>query len=414
MGLIFLNRFYAPDHSATSQMLTDLAVALAGQGQRVQVVTSRQRYLDAGARLPARESLQGVEVHRVWTSRFGREGLPGRAVDYLSFYLSAAWRLRRLVRPGDLVIAMTDPPLLSVLVRWALVGRRVRLVNWLQDLFPEVAAALRVRLAGGVVGRVLQRWRDVSLRAAALNVVIGERMAERLRAAGVAPAHIRVIHNWADGAAIRPLDPETNPLRRAWGLEHAFVVGYSGNLGRAHEVATVLDAAAALRAEPSGDEPPVVLLFIGGGHQVAELRAEAARRGLDNLQFRPYQPRECLSESLGVADMHWISLRPALEGLIVPSKFYGIAAAGRPVLFVGDEDGELARLLRAHDCGTAIAHGDGPAFAAAVRRLRDDPAWRRRQGDNARRLLDERFEQQLALREWGEIVRAWSNSGLRG
>ena len=239
MDLIFLNRFYAPDHSATSQMLTDLAVALAGQGQRVQVVTSRERYLDAGARLSARETLQGVEIHRVWTSRFGRSGLAGRAVDYLSFYLSAAWRLRRLARPGDLVVAMTDPPLLSVLVRWALVGRRVRRVNWLQDLFPEVAVALRVRLAGGAVGRVLQGWRDVSLRSAALNVVIGERMAERLRAVGVAPARIRVIHNWADGAAIRPLDPATNPLRRAWGLEHAFVVGYSGNLGRAHEVATV-------------------------------------------------------------------------------------------------------------------------------------------------------------------------------
>ncbi|WP_206171483.1 glycosyltransferase family 4 protein [Thiorhodococcus mannitoliphagus] len=342
------------------------------------------------------------------TSRFGRTGLVGRGVDYLSFYLSAAWRLRRLVRPDDLVVAMTDPPLLSVLVRWALVGRRVTQVNWLQDLFPEVASALQLRLASGSFGRMLQRWRDVSLRAAALNVVIGERMAERVREAGVTPERVRVIHNWADDEAIRPLSPAANPLRHEWGLTDAFVLGYSGNLGRAHDVATVLEAAEVLHADPGVDGQRVVLLFIGSGHQLLELRAESVRRGLDTVQFRPYQPRERLSESLGVADVHWISLRPALEGLIVPSKFYGIAAAGRPVLFVGDHDGEIARLLRTHDCGTAVAERDGQAFAAAVRRLRDDPGLRQRQGDNARRLLEEGFKQRLALGAWGGIVRALS------
>lgn len=424
MDLIFLNRFFYPDHSATSQMLTDLTFHLAAQGHRVRVIAGRQGYLDARARLPARETVQGVEVHRVWSSRFGRAGLMGRAVDYVSFYVSAGWRLRRLARAGDLVVAMTDPPLTSVLVHGVLAGRQARLVNWLQDLFPEVAEALGVRALGGWLGRRVQHWRDRSLRGAALNVAIGERMAERVRAAGVVAARVRVIHNWADGAAIAPLAPTQNALRRAWGLADAFVVAYSGNLGRAHTYATVLaaarllsasgtaDGAAAGRAGDAAVAPvrPVVFLFIGSGHQVPELCAEVARLGLRTVHFVPYQAREDLRLSLGVADVHWISLRPTLEGLIVPSKFYGVAAAGRPVLFVGDADGEIPRLLAAHDCGTCVAEGDAAGFAAAVCRLRDDEGLRARQAANARRLLEARFEQQRALAAWeallGEVARS--------
>jgi len=407
MDLIFLNRFFSPDHSATSQMLTDLACYLAAQGHRVRVITGRQGYLDAQARLPARESVQGVEVHRVWSSRFGRAGLIGRAVDYLSFYLSSSWRLRRLAGAGTVVVAMTDPPLLSVLASWVLAGRRVRLVTWLQDLFPEVAVALGVGALGGLVGRWVQHGRDLSLRGAAMNVVIGERMAERVRAGGVSAQRVRVIHNWADGEAIAPLAPTENALRRAWGLAEAFVVGYSGNLGRAHAYETVLDAAALLRAESAAGDTPVVFLFIGDGQRLAELRAEAARRGLESLlRFHPYQPRESLALSLGVADVHWISLRPALEGLIVPSKFYGVAAAGRPVLFVGDPDGEIPLLLAAHDCGLCVREGDGAGLAAAIRRLRDDVALRERQGAHARRLLEERFEQRRALEAWEGVLRS--------
>jgi len=150
--LIFVNRFFFPDHSATSQMVSDLAFALAAAGFDVQVVTSRLRYDDPAAELPGREAIAGVQVHRVRTTRFGRHLLPGRALDYLTFYLSAAWRLFRLLRRGDVVVAKTDPPLISVPVGWVAGLRGARLVNWLQDLFPEVAAALGIRLARGTAG----------------------------------------------------------------------------------------------------------------------------------------------------------------------------------------------------------------------------------------------------------------------
>ena len=253
MKLIFLNRFFHPDHSATSQMLSDLAFVLAARGQAVSVITSRQRYDAPDDVLPPEEAVGGVSIHRVWTSRFGRTNLLGRAVDYATFYLSAAWRLWSLAKPGDVVIAKTDPPMLSVIAMPVVWLRGGRLVNWLQDIFPETAQALGL---GGRTARVpygLMRWiRNRSLKAARMNVVLGERMAQHVTALGVSSERIRIVPNWANGEVIAPVDHAANALRGEWGLGDAFVVGYSGNLGRAHEIDTLLDAMAIVEKGTEG------------------------------------------------------------------------------------------------------------------------------------------------------------------
>lgn len=380
-------------------MLSDLAFFLAARGYEVEVMTSRQRYDAPDARLAAEEYVNGVAVHRVWTSRFGRGFLPGRAIDYLTFYLSAFWRLLRLVGPSDVVVAKTDPPMISVPAGWVARLRGARLVNWFQDLFPEVAAALGIRLAQGAAGGLLAGLRDRSLKRAAMNVAIGEGMRKRLLDLGVESARVQVVHNWSDDERIRPLAASANPLRGEWGLDGRFVVGYSGNLGRAHEYETLLAAADRLRGERD-----LVFLFVGGGASMDGLRTEAQARGLGNVIFRPYQPAERLRESLAVPDVHLVVLRTEMEGLIVPSKFYGIAAAGRPTIFVGSGEGEIAGLLASGEAGLAVAQGDGPGLAEAVLRLRDDPKLRECMGRNARRLCEERFSRLAALERWEEVL----------
>jgi len=148
--LIFVNRFFHPDHSATSQMLSDLAFALAERGGDVAVITSRQRYDAPADTLAPRQTVNGVTVYRVWTSRFGRDNLFGRALDYASFYLAVAWQLWRLARSGDVVIAKTDPPMLSVVAAAMCWLRGARLVNWLQEVFPEAAEGRRSRRAASL------------------------------------------------------------------------------------------------------------------------------------------------------------------------------------------------------------------------------------------------------------------------
>jgi colanic acid biosynthesis glycosyl transferase WcaI len=395
--IVFLNRYFYPDHSATSQMLSDLAFHLAAREQLVHVITSRQRYDDSAAALPRFEVVRGVAVHRVWTSTFGRDRLLGRAFDYLTFYLFAAVRLAGLLRKGDVVVAKTDPPLISVPAAFVARLRGVRLVNWVQDLFPETAERLGLRFAAGPVGACMRWWRNLSLRAAQLNVVVGERM--RAVVEGFVPGSTEVIHNWADGSSIRPIAQESNRLRSEWGLEGKFVVGYSGNLGRAHDFGTIIDAAARLR-----EESGILFLFIGDGSQREALERKASAHGLTNVLFKPYQSRTALAESLSVADLHLVSLRPELEGLIVPSKFYGIAAAGRPTIFVGDHEGEVARLIAAHGCGLTVPTEDADALVEAVLSLRDDPERVVAMGNAARHLLENRFDQRIAMDRWEAVL----------
>src|SRR5882762_2651908 len=167
--LLFVNRFFHPDHSATSQMLSDLSFHLAERGWRVEVVSSRQRYDDASSKLSPHETVNGVEVRRVWSTRFGRGFLPGRAVDYATFYISAFFTLLRRAGRDTTIVALTDPPLISVVAALAAMLRGATLINWAQDLFPDVAEALGMR---GV--RALRGIRDWSLRRAKVNVALAD------------------------------------------------------------------------------------------------------------------------------------------------------------------------------------------------------------------------------------------------
>jgi glycosyltransferase involved in cell wall biosynthesis len=403
--IVIVNRYFYPDHSATSQFLTDLAFFVAAGMREVHVVTSQQRYDDPEALLAAEETAAGVRVHRVWTTSFGRSRLAGRALDYLTFYVSTAWRLACLLGTGDVVVAKTDPPLLSLVVAPVARLRGARLVNWLQDVFPEVAAAAGMKMLGGGAGALLTWLRDASLRSAACNVVLGERTRSYLTRRGIPGKRIRVIENWADGALIVPVPAAENALRAEWGMAGKVVVGYSGNMGRAHEFGTILDAAERLR-----ERVDIVFLFIGGGKHRELIEREAARRELAGVQFRPYQPREGLAESLSVPDVHLISLRPAMEGLVVPSKFYGIAAAGRPAIFVGAREGEIAEKLRRYDCGVAVEQGDAEGLAAAIRTLADDAGLREEMGRNARAAFEEHWEKRIACGKWLRLIEQMQGS----
>jgi glycosyltransferase involved in cell wall biosynthesis len=398
--VIFINRFFFPDHSATSQILSDLAFHLAATGREVHVITGSQVYDDPRASLPAHEIIRGVCVHRVASTRFGRVGLFGRAVDYGSFYLSAWHGLAGLARRDDIVVAETDPPLISVVAMTAVGRRGSRLVNWLQDVYPEVAVELGIPFVRGPVAAALAGLRNRSLRHAEATVVVGDLMKQRIQSFGIPAARIQTIPNWCDDEDIRPVAREHNPLREAWGLENKFVIGYSGNLGRAHEIGTVLSAAEQLRGDPR-----MLFLMIGGGKLLDELARTVTARRIESLfRFVPYQDKTALKYSLTLPDIHWISLRPELEGLIVPSKFYGIAAAGKPMIIIGAAEGELGRLVRRHACGVVIAPGDGAALAATLSRLSRDAAALADMGARAREMLETQFARATAFERWQELL----------
>jgi colanic acid biosynthesis glycosyl transferase WcaI len=396
--VLFVNRYFYPDQSATSQLLFDLSVGLANAGFNVHVICSRQRYDQPKANLQGRDSVAGVTIHRLWTTRFGRGNLLGRMIDYATFYLSCGWMLLHSLRRGDIVVAKTDPPLISIVCMVASRLKHAHLINWLQDIFPEVATRLGASRLPGWLDSRLRALRNASLRSAHMNVVLGSRMQDFVVHAGIPKAQTVVIENWADeaGDARRV---EESELRSRLGLTGKFVVGYSGNLGRAHEFQTLLEAASLL-----SEQRDVTFLMIGGGVGMTMLRAAAASRDMSNFHFLPYQSRESLPDSLAAADVHLVSLRPQLEGLIVPSKFYGILAAGRPVLFVGARDGELARVIDAANIGRVVEIGNGAELAGSIVQLKLDPVRREACGAASRRYYHDHYTAQRALSRWIDIL----------
>jgi colanic acid biosynthesis glycosyl transferase WcaI len=399
--VIFVNRYFYPDESATSRLLSDLTFRLAAQGVAVAVVTSRQLYEDPRAQLPTSETIRGVNIQRLATARLGRSRLLGRALDYASFHIAAAWRVWRLLRPGDIVVAKTDPPLLSVTLSHIAAWRGASLVNWLQDLFPEVAVTLAPGVLPWPLHAPLMALRDRSLKRATMNVVLSEGMRARVCARGAEPAKTLVIPNWADTKTLKPRPIGASFTRRRLGLTDRFVIGYSGNFGRAHEFDTLLSAAGLLK-----DDSRFAFLMSGGGARTRDLQQAVTQAHLGNFQFQGYQPAHLLADNMAAADIHLVSLRPALEGLIVPSKVYGILAAGRPVLFIGDTGGDVAQLIREHRCGISIAVGAGAQLAQALRSLQADPAGVQLMGANARRLALARYTSEHAADDWLRLLAA--------
>ncbi len=396
MRVIFVNRFFYPDHSATSQLLSDLAFELKRKGASITVITSRESYDDSEVVFPSYESVDGVEVVRVWTSGFGRQNLVGRSLDYLTFYLAAFVNLLLKIEKGDIVVAKTDPPLISVIAEWVCWIKDARLVNWIQDLFPEVAIGLGFGLFDGRLGKLVIRIRNSSLRYACLNVVLGKKMREAIIDQGVEKSRIKIISNWSDDKNVFPVEASDNPLRAEWSFSGRFVVGYSGNMGRAHDFSLVLDAAEALKSMED-----IVFVFIGDGAKREWIEEQIKGRSLSNVVMKPYQPRELLSNSLSLPDVHYVSLRPEMEGLIVPSKIYGVLAVGRPMIFSGSQDGEIANMIRDNDCGLAVGFdGDVSEMVAAIRKLADNPEICRKMGANARALFDHSFGMKSSLRSW--------------
>ncbi|MBC2886435.1 glycosyltransferase family 4 protein [Ochrobactrum sp. CM-21-5] len=395
MRVILANRYFYPDQSATSRMVTSLAFALASEGIETKILTSRNFHNRSNELLPARETIQDVEIHRLWTSHFGRGRLAARAIDYTTFHLSAAAWFAAHTRKDDLCVICTDPPLLSVSCALPIRMNQGKLVNWVMDLFPETAIELGLFNSDQFTGKLAMALRNWSMRQATLTICPIDAMARHLAKKGMPPQNLSVVHHWADRDEIHPVAPASNNLRRSWGLGRRFVIGYSGNFGRAHEFETVIRAAEQLKHMKS-----IAFLMIGEGQQRAYVESEVKRRQLTNVILKPFQPVEQLSESLGAANVHLVSLKPELEHCIVPSKFYGVLAAGRPTIFIGDTNGEIARIVRDFRCGFAVSPGDVDSLIQCVFQLKRSLVGRTTMGNNARYLMETAYSREYGTAMW--------------
>ena len=405
--VLFLNQAYAPDAAATAQHCEDLARYLADRGHGVAVIASRSIYGKTGAQLPRRELRHGVQVHRVGLSLFGKRGIALRALDFGLFYIAAAWRATWITVPvgarrrrPDIVVTLTTPPFIGTVGTVLRRLRGCRHVYWAMDLYPDVLVAAGVSQPRGLMTRALAWLNRVQMRHCDRVVALGRCMQQRIRDKGVDPRQIEVIGVWAPTEpAERPADPAASSYREAWGLHGRFVVQYSGNFGLAHDYRTFCNAMLRLR-----DHPRITFLFAGGGKRIPEMQQFVADHGLEHVMFQPYQPREQLDELLTLADVHLISQSQAFTGVVVPSKLFGIMAAGRASLFVGPAEAEVARVLGETGGGLRFDIGDGEGLARTLAELADDPARVRALGAAALRAAGQEHHQTSRFAAWEALL----------
>lgn len=398
LRVLLINQVFWPDVAATAQHGHDLGRYLVARGDRVTAIASRSIYGQAGGTLPARDSVDGIEIRRVARSLFGKRGILLRAVDFGLFYVAAGWKALWLPR-HDVAICFTTPPFISLLGWFLRLVKGTRWVYWVMDLYPDVPVACGVMKQGSLATRFFERVNRFCLGRADRTVVLGRCMRDRVVAKGIPESRLALINVWSDQDEFPAIPRLENAYRREWGIGDRFTVMYSGNFGLGHDVATMCEAARLL-----AEDDRFRFVFVGGGKKKAEVEAFVARHQLRNASIQPYQPRARLGELISMGDAHLVTVTPGMEGLIVPSKAYGILAASRPLLFVGPPSCEIARVVEEERCGVAVATGDAAGLAEAIRTLAASPAQAREMGERGRRALESRYGLGPACAAWRTLL----------
>ena len=398
MRIILLNQAFYPDHAATAQHAHDLARYLVSHGHQVAVVASRSIYGSKGAALPKRETIDGIKVYRVGKSLFGKSNILARMIDFALFYGLALIKVMTLKRP-DVIVPFSTPPFIA-LVGWMLkTVKHCKTVYWVMDLYPDVPIAFGIIKADGLGTRLLEKIHRFCFNHSDRSVVLGRCMRDRLIGKGIPQEKISLIPPWADIDELEPLPRNENPLRKEWGLEGKLVVMYSGNLGLAHDIDALRGAMENLKARDD-----IRFVFVGGGKLMAQMLQHCEEHQLTNTLFKPYQPRDDIRASLSLADLHLISQAESMTGLLVPSKLYGIMAAGRASVFIGNARAEVGRVLEETGSGKVVAVGDVDGLTETITALADDPDTCRRMGDAAREAMAQTYDRRHACAAWERLL----------
>jgi colanic acid biosynthesis glycosyl transferase WcaI len=386
--VIFINRVYWPAQAATAQLLTDLAEALAARDIEVHIIAAGK---NPGER-------HGVTIHRTG-EHDTHSGMGSRLRNYAGFLSAARRRLRTLTQPGDMVVILTDPPMLGAALAGIAHERGARVVHWVQDIYPEIVSAHFGGLAAALTAPLT--WaRNRSWRIAERCVTLGSDMASAIERHKIPSKKITQIPNWAPRELHVPAAPVAiEQRRRDWNLTDKFIVAYSGNLGRVHEFDTIVATADQLR-----DDPQIVFLFIGHGAQFDQVSTAARARQLTNIRFLPPESRENLPAALAAADAHFVTLRPGFETLVYPSKLAGVLAVGRPVIFVGPRPSELATVVDQTQCGTAVQPGESARLATTIKQWCATPSACAQLRRAARETYENRFTMDHAVTAWHQLI----------
>jgi len=397
--LNILTQFYPPDYAATGQLIEELAVNLGRLGIQVRVFTGQPGYAFQKKSAPNIERSEKILIRRSRTSRLWNARIRGKAINGCLFFLRAILHLLKQKNRGDLLLLTTAPAFLPIVGYIAKLLFGIRYVCLIYDLYPDVAVGLGVISANNWL---VKSWNWINKKVWQQSekiIVLSSTMQEKILShCPEASDKIAVIHNWANPNWIVPIEKQNNWFAQKHNLVDLFTVQYSGNMGRCHELETILEAARQLQDES------VQFVFIGGGAKLQTSIEWVKKLGLNNCRFLPYQDKQDLPYSLTACDLSLVSISPKMEGIVAPSKLYGILAAGRPVAAICESHSYLRHILRESGCGAAFNTGDASSLAQFIRRLKSDRELVKQMGTAGRQYLQFNFTPEIIAKQYSNVL----------
>jgi glycosyltransferase involved in cell wall biosynthesis len=403
--ILVIEQHFYPEVAATGQLLLDLCEDLVKAGYQVKVITGNPTELfQKKIKIPRRENYQGIEIVRLKNTALSKYNMAGRVINYLTFHLSIFFHIIFSKRP-DLVLVLSNPPFISFHGLILKILKKCKVIYNVQDLFPDLAVELG-KLRNKPFIFVLKTLSKYIIRKMDKVIVVGEYMERKIKEEVLNDVrreadHVVTIHNWADGEKLKVIGEEDNYLKKEWGLKGKFVILYSGNIGYLHEFDTIISVAEDIQNKGYKD---VVFVFIGEGIKKEYIKKKAEGRSLNNFLFFPYQPRNRLTYSLGIADVSLVTLEKGFEGMVVPSKIYGILASGRPVIAVVGGESEIVSIIREGNCGKIVRIRNYQALEDGILKYYNDREKRREDGLNGRKYFEKNFDRKIATKKYIKVI----------
>ncbi len=400
--VVILNQYYVPDVASTGHLLHELAVELAKLGFEVEVLTGRPSYgpPDTWQDCPLRETIDDVKIHRLKVARFDKNFLPGRAFNYLTFVIPMILTILFTSKKSTVYLYTTNPPFLGTIGWFVSLFRKHHYVTLLHDAHPQLGIWVGTFKKGSMIERVwmaLNRRKYKRTKEAIVLCSAAKKLVANTYP--IAPEHVHVIPNWADGDALFPKPKAESPIAQQNGFIDDFILLYSGNMGLYYDFDTVLEATKLLKDEP------FKLVLVGGGGKQSAIENHIKEHNMTNVVMLPYQPFEQLNDSFNACDASLVTIAKGIEGISFPSKLYTSLAVGKAIVALSEDWSELRKIVEHNNCGVWSALGDAQGLADQLRELIHNKAKTQAMGQNARTVFDKGYTRQVCAAKYAEVLK---------
>ncbi len=407
-NLLIITQFFPPDYAATGQLIQELARNLGKNNVQVNVFTGQPGYAFEQIQAPSKERKEDVNIQRSKTVQLCSTRIRGKTFNGMIFTLRSAWHIFRNARQNDCVLLTTAPPFLSIIGYFAKLFFGLEYICLIYDLYPDVAVELNIVSEKSLITKFWHKVNTIVWRNSKQLVVLSNTMKDRIIAKNPEISDkISIIHNWADADLIKPITKQENWFACQHGIDRKFTVLYSGNLGRCHDVDTILGAIKLLK------DQPVQFVFIGAGANHEICRQTIADLNLNNCIFLPYQDKANLPYSLTACDLALVTIAPGLEGVVAPSKVYGIMAAGKAIAAICEPYSYLRQLIADAKCGASFKNNHSEDLAEFILFLAADTDLAIKMGKAGRNYMKEHFTPQIIANQYCEVLGVTEDQAVR-